>query len=258
MQQAPLKSLVLLPAGKVAAGKLSQAIAYGARIAQVDGNFDDAMRLVVELSRSERSIYLLNSLNPYRLEGQKTLAFEICESLGKAPDAVVLPVGNAGNISAIWKGFLEFKRLGRIRKLPRMIGVQAEGAAPLVRALRENGDDCMMKRPETVATAIRIGAPINWRKAIAAILDSGGEAGTVSDREILDAQRHLARTEGLFVEPASAAPIAYLRKHRLKGCKTVVCVATGHGLKDPDVMISGGLKTRKVRPVASEIRKLLA
>ncbi len=255
--RAGLAALVLLPAGKVAGGKLSQAVAHGARIAQVEGNFDDAMRLVVELSLRERSVYLLNSVNPYRLEGQKTLAYEVCEALGGAPDALVLPMGNAGNIGAIWKGFKEWKALGRIRRLPRMIGVQAERAAPIVRALRGRGDRCRVARPETVATAIRIGAPVNWRKAVAAVRESGGEAGTVTDREILEAQRHLARTEGLFVEPASAAPVAYLRKRRLRGLRTIVCVATGHGLKDPEVMERAPVTMRRVKPTLAAIRGLL-
>ncbi len=255
--RAGMTALVLLPAGKVAMGKLSQAIAHGARIAQVEGNFDDAMRLVVELSAHERGVYLLNSLNPYRLEGQKTLAFEVCEALGDAPDALVLPMGNAGNISAIWKGFNEWKRLGRSRRLPRMIGVQAEKAAPIVRTFREQADACRVENPETLATAIRIGAPVNWRKAIAALVDSKGDAGTVTDREILEAQRHLAKTEGIFVEPASATPIAFLRKRRLKGAHTVVCVTTGHGLKDPDALSGAPVEMRRIKPSLAALRKLL-
>jgi threonine synthase len=255
--RAGLTALVLLPAGKVALGKLSQAIAHGARIAQVEGNFDDAMRLIVELSAKERGVYLLNSLNPYRLEGQKTLAFEVCEALGDAPDALVLPVGNAGNISAIWKGFNEWKRLGRISRLPRMIAVQAGKAAPLVRAWREKTEVRPIANPETLATAIRIGAPVNWRKALAALRDSGGEAGTVTDEEILEAQQILARTEGLFVEPASAAPIAYLRKRKLEGVQTVVCVTTGHGLKDPDALSKAPVRMVQVKPTLDAIRKVL-
>ncbi len=255
--RAGVSALVLLPAGKVAGGKLAQAVLHGARIAQIEGDFDDAMRLVVELSRSERSVYLLNSLNPYRLEGQKTLAFEVCEALGDAPDALVLPMGNAGNISAIWKGFREWRRLGRIRRLPRMVGVQAERAAPIVETVRRKADHCRVERPETVATAIRIGAPVNWRKAVSAVLDSGGEAGTVTDAEILRAQQELARTEGLFVEPASAAPLAYLWKGRLKGAGTVVCVATGHGLKDPDAAEHAPVTMRRVKPTQASIRRLL-
>jgi threonine synthase len=257
--RAGLTALVLLPAGKVALGKLSQAIAHGARIAQVEGNFDDAMRLVVELSMMEKSVYLLNSLNPYRLEGQKTLAFEVCETLGDAPDALVLPMGNAGNISAIWKGFLEWKHLGRISHLPKMIGVQAEKAAPIARAWTTKAKYQTVANPETLATAICIGAPVSWRKAMAALKDSGGDAGTVSDDEILEAQQYLARTEGLFVEPASAVPIAYLLKKRLKldGLKTVVCVTTGHGLKDPDALSNAPVRMHKVKPTLDAIRKVL-
>ncbi len=255
--RAGLAALVLLPAGKVALGKLSQAIAHGARIAQVEGNFDDAMRLVVELSSKERSVYLLNSLNPYRLEGQKTLAFEVCEALGDAPDALVLPVGNAGNISAIWKGFNEWKAIGRARNLPRMIGAQAERSAPLVAHLRDRTKPCRVENPETIATAIRIGAPVNWRKAVAAVLDSGGEAGTVTDDEILAAQRHLARAEGIFVEPASAAPIAWLLRNRPKGLETVVAVTTGHGLKDPDAMSKAPVTLERVKPELAALKRLL-
>jgi threonine synthase len=255
--RAGLTALVLIPAGKVALGKVSQSIAHGARIALVEGNFDDAMRLVVELSSKERSVYLLNSLNPYRLEGQKTLAFEVCEALGGAPDALVLPMGNAGNISAIWKGFREGTALGLTRRLPRMVGVQAERAAPIVRALRENADSCRVENPETLATAIRIGAPVNWRKAVAALRDSRGEAGTVTDREILSAQQLLARAEGLFVEPASAVPIAFLRKKKIKDARTVVCVCTGHGLKDPSAMEKAPVTMVKVKPTLSAIRRLL-
>ncbi len=255
--RAGLVALVLLPAGKVALGKLSQAIAHGAKIAQVDGNFDDAMRLIVELSLQERSVYLLNSINAYRLEGQKTLAFEVCEALGDAPDAVVLPMGNAGNISAIWKGFKEWRRLGRIKRLPRMIGVQAEKAAPIARAWLERREFRKIGNPETIATAIRIGAPVSHHKALAAIEESGGEAGIVTDREILDAQQYLARSEGLFVEPASAVPIAYLRKKKLKGLKTVVCVTTGHGLKDPDALRDAPVKMHRVKPTLAAIRRVL-
>jgi threonine synthase len=255
--RAGLTALVLLPAGKVALGKLSQAIAHGARIAQIDGNFDDAMRLVVELSLKQRSVYLLNSINAYRLEGQKTLAFEICEALKDAPDAVVLPMGNAGNISAIWKGFNEWKRLGRIRRLPKMIGVQAEKAAPIARAWMERRAFRRIENPETIATAIRIGAPVSYEKALAALEESGGEAGIVTDREILEAQRYLARTEGLFVEPASAVPIAYLRKRKLRGLRSVVCVTTGHGLKDPDALRDAPVKMHRVKPTLSAIRKVL-
>jgi len=255
--RAGLSALVLLPAGKVALGKLSQAVAHGAKIAQIEGDFDDAMRLVVELSTKERSVYLLNSINAFRLEGQKTLAFEVCEALGDAPDAVVLPVGNAGNVSAIWKGFNEWKRLGKIKRLPRMVGAQAENSAPIVKHLRDRSQPCVVERPDTIATAIRIGRPVSWRKAVAALTDSGGDAGMVSDEEILDAQRLLARTEGLFVEPASATPIALLRKFALKDVKRVVCVTTGHGLKDPDALSKAAVTLEKVKPTLDSLKRLL-
>ncbi len=234
--RAGLNAVVLIPGGNVAMGKIAQSVAHGAQIVQVDGNFDDAMRVVRELSAETGDVYLLNSINPFRLEGQKTLAFEVCEALGDAPDALVLPMGNAGNISAIWKGFREFRDAGLSTKLPRMIGVQAEGAAPIAKFVNDNLDKCYVSEPETIATAIRIGAPVNWAKAVAAIHDSHGLAATVSDAEILAAQRELAHREGVFVEPASVAPIAYLKKHGVDA-ETVVCVTTGHGLKDPDAIL---------------------
>jgi threonine synthase len=255
--RAGLTALVLLPAGKVALGKLSQAIAHGAKIAQIEGNFDDAMRLVVELSTKERSVYLLNSINAYRLEGQKTLAFEVCETLGGVPDAMVLPVGNAGNISAIWKGFNEWKRLGKIDRLPRMVGAQAERSAPVVQHLKDPSKPCRVDNPETLATAIRIGQPVSWRKALAAIKDSGGDAGVVSDEEILEAQQLLARTEGLFVEPASATPIALLRKFAMPDIRRVVCVTTGHGLKDPDALSKAPVVMERVKPELGALKRLL-
>lgn len=252
-----MDAIVLIPDGKVAMGKLAQAVVHGARVVQIEGNFDDAMRLVQELSLSEGSVYLLNSINPFRLEGQKTLAFEVCEALNAVPDAVVLPMGNAGNISAIWKGFCEFQRAGLTARGPRMIGVQAAGAAPLVAAIRHNSDTCKIDNPETIATAIRIGAPVNWRKAVAAVRESGGEAGTVTDDEILAAQRDLARLEGIFVEPASAAPIAYLRKRKWHDVETVVCVCTGHGLKDPDAVLKSAPKLARSAPTLNALRAVL-
>lgn len=234
--RAGMRAIVLIPGGKIAMGKLAQAVIHGAEIVQIDGNFDDAMRLVRELSLERGEVYLLNSINPFRLEGQKTLAFEVCEALGDAPDVVVLPLGNAGNISAIWKGFREFHALGRITKLPRMIAIQAAGAAPIARHLAGELAECRVADPETIATAIRIGAPVSWQKALAAIAESGGHAAIVSDDEILAAQRTLASQEGLFAEPASVVPIAYLLRERLEAA-TVVCIATGHGLKDPDAVL---------------------
>lgn len=254
---------VLIPSGKIAFGKLAQAMIYGAKVLQVRGNFDQALDIVLKLSEMHRSIYLLNSINPFRIEGQKSLGFEICDQLnGKVPDRVVVPVGNAGNISAIWKGFSEFHRLGIVSSLPKMTGIQAAGAAPIAHAIL-NGDDTIVpvKSPETVATAIRIGAPVSWKKAMTAIRESGGTAETVSDEEILAAQKLLARVEGLFVEPASASSIAGLIKLVEKGVidkdELVVCVTTGHGLKDPDTAVKMSEKPIEVNAETSEIERVL-
>jgi threonine synthase len=199
------------------------------------------MAAVIELTNRRKGFYLMNSLNPFRLEGQKTLAYEVCDQLmGKAPDVLMLPVGNGGNISAIWKGFNEFHELGIVTKRPRMIGIQAEKAAPIAKAVKKGRNTVTpVTNPQTLATAIRIGSPVNWTKVLKAIDESKGTAETVSDREILQAQRDLAAKEGIFVEPASAASIAGLRKIRESGdidrSDLVVCVTTGHGLKDPSV-----------------------
>ncbi len=238
--RAGLECIVFVPKGKIAPGKMLQVVVHGARIVEVEGDFDRAMKLVVELTQRRRSFYLMNSLNPFRLEGQKTIAFEVLDQLEETPDAVVLPVGNGGNISAIWKGFGEFQELGIAKRKPRMIGVQAEKAAPIARAVRENRDTITpFSNPQTLATAIKIGSPVNWTKVLRAIKDSHGTATTVSDREILTAQRALASKEGIFVEPASAASIAGLKKSVDSGnvdrSDLIVCVATGHGLKDPSI-----------------------
>lgn len=240
--KAGLKSIVLVPSGKVARGKLAQAVVHGAEIFQVEGNFDDALRLVVDLSEKTREIYLLNSINPYRIEGQKTLAFEVRDQLGGIPDLMVLPVGNAGNISALWKGFRELRILGLEDEVPRLVGIQAEGASPIAEAFKKGLEKIRpWRRPETIATAIRIGEPVSWMKALKAVRDSRGLMETVSDEEILEAQRVLARSEGLFVEPASAASIAGLRKlleeELIQRDMKIVCVATGHGLKDPEAAL---------------------
>ena len=241
--KAGIRAIVFIPSGKIALGKLSQAIAHGAEIVRMKGNFDDALQAVLALTSSNPNIYLLNSVNPYRIEGQKTVAFEIYQQLGDMlPDNLVVPVGNAGNISAIWKGFLDLKELGLAKKLPRMMGIQADGAAPIARAYHEHQLAIeQISHPETVATAIRIGAPVSWKKALHAVYDSNGLVEAVSDREILEAQKDIARLEGLFIEPASAASIAGLRKLRELGeieeDETTVCIATGHGLKDPDIII---------------------
>ncbi|MEE8113965.1 MAG: threonine synthase [Nitrososphaerales archaeon] len=236
-----LKRIVLIPTGKVAYGKLSQAMMCGANVIQVQGNFDNALEVVMELSRRHSDIYLVNSINPFRIEGQKTLGYEMVDQLGGVPDWVIMPVGNAGNISAVWKGLLEFREMGFIDRLPKMVGVQAEGSSPVVNAFESGGERIEnLKRPETVATAIRIGAPVSWKKAIRAMADSGGTAMKVSDDEILAAQGSLARLEGIFVEPASASPVAALKKLIRNGTiardERVVCVATGHGLKDPEII----------------------
>jgi threonine synthase len=228
---AGLEVIVVLPRGQTALGKLLQALAAGARVVAVDGNFDDALRIVRSLAeQDEHPVTLVNSVNPYRLEGQKTAAFEVVDDLGRAPDVVAIPVGNAGNISAYWQGFREYASAGRSDSTPAMWGFQAAGAAPLVHGRR-------VERPETVATAIRIGAPASWEKALAARDESGGRIDAVSDDEILAAYRDLAHLEGVFCEPASAASVAGLHKVAATGDldpdATVVAVITGHGLKDP-------------------------
>ncbi|MBS1263396.1 MAG: Threonine synthase [Methanonatronarchaeales archaeon] len=236
--RAGVDSYVLLPAGKVALGKVSQALIHGARVVAVRGNFDDALRLVREVCSSDE-MYLLNSVNPFRLEGQKTVAFESVSELGKAPDRFVFPVGNAGNISAAFKGLREWLDLGMIEELPRMTGVQTEGARPLVDAYESGADDVTPETdPETLATAIRIGNPVNGRRALQAIRESGGTALAVTDDETVEAQRKLASLEGIGAEPASAASVAGLKKMVERGVvetdETVVCVATGNLLKDPE------------------------
>jgi threonine synthase len=242
--RAGMSCTVVLPAGQVAAGKLAQAIAHGARVVAVRGPFDAALAVVRSLA-DEGEATLVNSVNPHRLEGQKTAAFEICEALGNAPDALFIPVGNAGNITAYWRGFVEAAGSGMARQRPRMYGYQAEGAAPLVRG-------APVTDPETVATAIRVGNPASWTGAVAARDESGGAIDAVSDAEILDAYSFLARCEGVFAEPASAAAIAGLRKRSraggLGGAQRVVCVLTGNGMKDPD----------RARSLAGEIAEVEA
>lgn len=236
---AGLKAYVLLPAGKVALGKVAQALMHGAEVIGIKGNFDDALRIIREVCDRLR-IYLLNSVNPFRLEGQKTIAYEIVDEIG-VPDRVVLPVGNAGNISAIYKGFKEFLELQLIDELPKMTGIQATGAAPIYRAFLEKKLEIKpVENPETLATAIRIGNPVNAKKALRAIYESKGLAETVSDDEIISAQKLLAKN-GIGVEPASAASVAGLIKLANLGMiekdETVVCIATGNLLKDPETAI---------------------
>lgn len=228
--KAGIRACVLIPEGKIALGKLSQAMMHGAKVVQIKGGFDEALKIVREVSKSH-PITLVNSLNPYRIEGQKTAAFEICDALGDAPAYHALPVGNAGNITAYWKGYREYRELGISKSLPKMIGFQAEGAAPIVRGYR-------IEKPETIATAIRIGNPASWKGAEAARDESGGVIDMVSDEEILKAYRMVAALEGVFCEPASAASIAGVIKLSSRGVfkegDSIVCTLTGHGLKDPD------------------------
>ena len=240
--KAGIPCYVLLPRGKVALGKVAQAMMHGAQVFSLKGNFDDALR-VVRVLCEEENIYLLNSVNPYRLEGQKTIAFEVAEKLGwEVPDRVILPVGNAGNISAIFKGFSELKTLGIIDTIPRMTGIQAEGAKPIVNAFKEGKAEITPEaNPETVASAIRIGNPVNAAKALHAIRSSGGVAESVTDEEITEAQLLLARVEGIGVEPASAASVAGLKKlvemNEIEKDERIVCITTGHLLKDPERVI---------------------
>ena len=261
--RAGIRCTVLIPSGKIAYGKLSQAMIHGAKVLQVKGNFDEALEFVLKLAETHRDIYLLNSINPFRIEGQKSLGYEICEQLNyEAPDRIIIPVGNAGNISAVWKGLKEFYELGLIKKLPKMTGIQAAGSAPIAQAIKANADKIVpVEHPETIATAIRIGAPVSWKKAVNAIRESGGTAETVTDDEILDAQKTLARVEGIFVEPASASSIAGLKKLIRRGVvvgdEKVVCITTGHGLKDPDTAIKQSEKPIEVDAEISAIEAAL-
>lgn len=237
-----LRALVVVPRGGVARGKLFQVMLHGGIIVQVDGVFDDALKMVMDaVGRWRRRIYSMNSINPVRLEGQKTLAYEIVEELGEVPDYVVVPVGNAGNISAIWKGFKELEEWGYIRSLPIMVGVQASGASPLYKTWMSGGGTLIpVEEPRTIASAIRIGKPVNWVKAIKALRESGGFIVTVSDEEIISGVREVARRVGLGVEPSSAAPYAAWKKlldeGRIARDDTVVLIATGHALKDPGII----------------------
>ena len=240
--RAGLSCVVLVPSKRIALGKLSQALIHGARVLAVRGGFDDCLRIVKELSEDER-FYLLNSINPFRLEGQKTAAYEIYEQLGgSAPDYLLIPIGNAGNIVAYWKGFKDLENLGLIDGLPRFMGAQAAGASPIYKAFIEGAEKIKpVENVETVATAIRIGNPVNWKRALRAVRETGGLVEVVTDEEILQAQRVLASREGVFAEPAGAAPIALLFKAVKRGLidsdSRVVCIATGHGLKDPDIVL---------------------
>jgi threonine synthase len=236
-----LDCIVLIPNNNIALGKLAQAIIYGAKVIAIEGNFDRALEIVREIT-SKHPITLVNSVNPYRIEGQKTAAFEVCDQLGNAPDYLAIPVGNAGNITAYWKGFKEYHDRGKSGSLPKMIGFEAEGAMAIVK-----GEP--IAHPETIATAIRIGNPASWQGAVRAANESGGRIDYVTDDEILDAYRQLAAKEGVFAEPASAASVAGVMKLKRQGAfrggETVVCVLTGNGLKDPNT----AMQAVKAEPV---------
>ena len=246
---------VVLPAGKVATGKLAQAIIHGARVIPIDGNFDIALQRVIEISRSE-GITLVNSVNPYRIEGQKTVSFEIIDELGHAPDSHFLPVGNAGNITAAWRGYSEELEYHRIPVPPRMMGCQAAGSAPIV-------SGSVVENPETIATAIRIGNPASWQGALQAIEQSNGAILAVEDEEILAAYHHLASREGVFCEPASAASVAGLLKRFHAGLEicpaggTIVCTLTGNGLKDPDLAVAGTIFPEPIGADLDSLRKAM-
>ena len=252
-----MRSVVVIPEGAIALGKLAQALIHGASVLAIKGNFDDALNIVIEITQ-RYPITLVNSVNPNRIEGQKTASFEICDCLSEAPDFQVMPVGNAGNITAYWKGYKEYKRLAKIKNLPRMIGFQAQGAAPIVRGHP-------IKNPKTIATAIRIGNPASWKKAELARDESGGLIDMVSDKEIIEAYKFLAAKEGVFAEPASAASVAGLlklfrrgyfkRKARsAKRTTRIVCILTGHGLKDPDRAIKS---VRQPKVVVANLKAVL-
>lgn len=253
--RAGLRCVVLVPEGNIALGKLSQALMHGSEVLSIEGNFDDALELVKEIS-GKYPITMVNSLNPMRLEGQKTGAFEIIDALGRAPDYQFMPVGNAGNITGYWMGYKEFFDRGKAADKPKMMGFQAEGAAPIVLG-------APVRTPKTVATAIRIGNPASWKKAEAARDESGGAIDAVSDAEILDAYTLMAKLEGVFCEPASAAGVAGLKKFvaqdkiKLKKGAAVVCIVTGHGLKDPDRAIAVMPRPVSVKPEMGVILKQL-
>lgn len=238
--RAGMRCAVLIPEGAIALGKLAQALLYGAQVIAIQGNFDDALRLVRELTDKHDEVVLVNSVNPFRIEGQKTGAFEIVDALQEAPDFMAIPVGNAGNITAYWKGYQEYCAADPARGLPKLLGFQAAGAAPIVRGTP-------VAKPETVATAIRIGNPASWQGAENAIQESGGLIAAVTDEEIITAYQTLARTEGIFVEPASAACVAGVLKLAQRGFfrpgQQLVCILTGHGLKDPQLAIEVSGKT---------------
>lgn len=251
--KARIECVVLIPEGAIALGKLAQALMHGAKVLAVQGNFDDALNLVREIT-SKYPITLVNSINPYRIDGQKTGAFEICDVLGKAPDYHAIPVGNAGNITAYWKGYKEYQKAGKIDTLPKMLGFQAEKAAPIV-------EGRIIENPQTIATAIKIGNPASWKQAEAARDESGGLIDKVTDEEIINAYKMLASLEGIFVEPASAASVAGVikmnKQNYFSSNATVVCILTGHGLKDPDRAIKIATQPTVVPPKLEKIVELL-
>ena len=251
--RAGLPVYVLIPAGKIAMGKLSQAMMHQATVIQIDGNFDQALSIVKTLSAAHH-IELVNSVNPFRIEGQKTAAMEVCDQLGDAPTLHVLPVGNAGNITAYWKGYKEYRAANQTRGLPRMMGFQAAGAAPIVLGR-------VVENPQTVATAIRIGNPASWQAAVDATKESSGAIDSVTDEEILEAYVAVAGSEGVFCEPASAASVAGVMKLSRQGVlregETVVCTLTGHGLKDADTAISVSVKPKTVQATTEDVARLL-
>jgi threonine synthase len=248
-----MQAIIMVPEGKIALGKLAQAIVYGAKIVTIDGNFDQALQIVRKLTESY-PVTLVNSVNPFRIEGQKTAAFEVVDVLGDAPDYLFIPVGNAGNITAYWKGFVEYHKLGKSKILPKMMGFQAEGSAPIVL-------NHIVEHPQTIATAIRIGNPASWQKATAARDESGGVIDMVSDDEILYAYHQMTKKEGVFGEPASAAPLAGLLKLKKKGMdfsgKRIVCVVTGNGLKDADIALRDAPAFTRVAPTEDAVKAVL-
>ena len=252
--RAGLRAFVVIPEGKIALGKLSQAVVHGATVVAIDGGFDAALEIVTEIAESS-NVIVVNSINPYRLQGQKTASFEICDSLGGAPDYHFLPVGNAGNITAYWMGYREYHESGVTTACPRMMGFQAAGAAPLVHG-------SAVPNPETIATAIRIGNPASWKGAERARDESGGAIEAVTDEEILDAYRLIASLEGLFVEPASAASVAGLKKVSLEGRlnqdATIVCTLTGHGLKDPSTATQSSPPPVRASADLANVRDILS
>lgn len=250
--RAGIPVFIVVPKGTVALGKLCQAMGHGARIVMINGTFDIALKVVREIA-PKHGMVIVNSINPWRVEGQKTASFEICDILGRAPDYHILPVGNAANIAAYWKGYVEYREVGKISNLPKMMGFQAEGAAPIVRGHP-------IEKPQTIASAIRIGNPANWEKAVRARDESGGIIDMVSDREIIEAYRFMGTKEGIFCEPASSASVAGLIKsvkNKIVREGIVVCTLTGHGLKDPDSALRYGSQPEEVPADHEEVEKVL-